>query len=95
MYGEQAILEIEGDRVLLTDRSGKSEDHSVTDMPDDSYHSAWFGGIAAEFERAIGEGADGPTVGENQAEVRSALALTEGARRSAADGKRAINVIDN
>jgi predicted dehydrogenase len=95
IYGEHAMLEIEGDRVLLTDRSGKSEDHSVTDMPDDSYHSAWFGGMAAEFERAIGEGADGPTVGENQAEVRSALALTEGARRSAADGKRAINVIDN
>ena len=94
IYGEHAILEIEGDRVVLTDRSGKSEDHSVTDMPDDSYHSAWFGGMAAEFERAIGEGPEGPTVRENQAEVRSALALTEGARQSAADGKR-INVIDS
>jgi predicted dehydrogenase len=95
IYGEQAMLEIEGARIVLTDRSGKSEDHSVTDMPDDSYHSAWFGGMAAEFERAISEGADGPTVAENQAEVRSALALTEAARRSAADGRRAINVIDN
>jgi predicted dehydrogenase len=94
IYGEHAMLEIEGDRVVLTDRSGKSEDNSVTDMPDDSYHSAWFGGMAAEFERAISEGADGPTVSENQAEVRAALALTEGARRSAADDKRAINVID-
>lgn len=95
IYGEHAMLEIEGDRVILTDRSGKSEDHSVTDMRDDSYHSAWFGGTAAEFERAIGEGADGPTVVENQAEVRSALALMEGARRSQADGKRTINSIDN
>ncbi len=94
IYGEYAMLEIEGDRVVLTDRSGKSEDHSVTDMPDDSYHSAWFGGMAAEFERAISEGAQGPTVGENQAEVRSALALTEGAHRSAADSKRTISVID-
>ena len=89
------MLEIEGARIVLTDRSGKSEDHSVTDMPDDSYHSAWFGGMAAEFERAIGEGADGPTVVQNHGEVRSALALTEGARRSAADGKRTINAIDN
>lgn len=95
IYGARAMLEIEGDRVVLTDRSGKSEDHSLTDMPDDSYHSAWFAGMAAEFERAIGEGADGPTVAQNHAEVRSALALTEGARRSAADGKRTINAIDD
>ena len=83
LYGTQAMLEIEGDRVVLTDRSGKSEDHSVIDMPDDSYHSAWFAGMAAEFERAIGEGADGPTAAQNHAEVRSALALTQGARQSA------------
>jgi hypothetical protein len=82
------MLEIEGDRVVLTRQSGISEDHSITDMPDDSYHSAWFAGMAFDFERAIGEGADGPTVHENHAEVRSALALTDGARRSAADGLR-------
>ncbi len=88
IYGADAMLEIEGDRILLTSRSGISEDHSVNDVPDDSYHSAWFAGMAADFERAIEEGIDGPTVLENQAEVRVALALTEGARRSAADGAR-------
>jgi predicted dehydrogenase len=88
IYGEHAMLEIEGDRIVLTRRSGISEDHSVADMPDDSYHSAWFAGMAAQFERAIREGAHGPTVGENQAEVRSALALTDGALRSAAIGLR-------
>ena len=90
IYGEHAILEIEGDRIFLTNRSGNSEDHSVTDMPDDSYHSAWFAGMAADLERAIAEGSEGPTVRENQAEVRSALALSEGARRSAAGGIRVL-----
>ncbi len=88
IYGEQAMLEIEGDRLVLTRRSGVSEDHSVADVLDDSYHSAWFAGTAADFERAIAEGPNGPTVRENQAEVRSALALTEGARRSASTGLR-------
>ncbi len=83
IYGEQAMLEIDNDRILLTNRSGKSEDHSVGDTPDDSYHAAWFAGMAAEVERAIIEGPARPSVRENHAEVRSALALTEGARRSA------------
>ncbi len=90
LCGELAMLEIEGDRVLLTKRSGKSEDHSVTDMPDDSYHSMWFGRMAAEFERAIGEGPNGPTVRENHLEIRDALALTESARRSFAAGLRVL-----
>jgi len=90
LCGEIAMLEIEGDRVLLTEQSGKSEDHSVADLPDDSYHSAWFGGMAAEFERAIGEGPDGPTVAENHTEIRVALALTESARRSFAAGLRVL-----
>jgi predicted dehydrogenase len=88
IYGEHAMLEIEGDRLVLTRRSGILEDHSVADMPDDSYHSGWFAGMAGDFERAIAEGADGPTLYDNQAEVRSALALTDGARRSAANGLR-------
>src|SRR5260370_15449520 len=56
IYGELASLEIEGDRVLLTDRSGKVEDLSVADMADDSYHSAWFAEVAQEFEQAVAEG---------------------------------------
>ena len=90
IYGEQAMIEIEGDRVFLTRKSGETIDHSVTDMPDDSYHATWFAGMAAEVERAIAEGPDGPTVRGNQAEVRSALVLTEGARDSATTGARII-----
>jgi predicted dehydrogenase len=90
IYGEDAMLEIEGDRIILTDRSGGSDDHSVTDMPDDSYHSAWFAGVAAEMECAIAEGPTGPTLLENHAEIRTALAVTEGARRSADAGVRFV-----
>ena len=56
IYGEHASLEIEGDRVLLTDRAGKVEDLSVADIADDSYHSAWFAGVAEEFEQAVSRG---------------------------------------
>ncbi|HVC43396.1 MAG TPA: Gfo/Idh/MocA family oxidoreductase [Candidatus Binataceae bacterium] len=83
IYGAEAMLEIEGDRIALTDRSGASEDLSVSDLPDDSYHAAWFAGMAADFERAIDAGCDGSIVGENRAEVRAAVALTEGSMRSA------------
>ena len=90
IYGEHGMLEIEADRILLTNRSGSTEDLSVIDVPDDSYHADWFAGMAAEVERAIGEGPDGPIAFENQREVRSALALTEGAHRSAATGMRVV-----
>jgi predicted dehydrogenase len=90
LYGAEAMLEIEGDRILLTGRSGAIEDLSVSDLPDDSYHAAWFAGMAADFECAIGAGGDGSgdgtIVGENRAEVRAAVALTEGSLRSAEAG---------
>ena len=82
IYGDSASIEIEGDRVRLTDRSGKAEDLSVPDIPDDSYHSAWFGGVAQEFERAVTEGSDSPIARLNLAEARTALALIEAARQS-------------
>ena len=57
LYGSEAALEIDGDRVMLTARSGTSENLSEDLSPapeaDDSYHSAWFAGVAAEFERAV------------------------------------------
>src|SRR5271166_943654 len=83
IYGERAGIEIEGDRVTLTDRSGKIEDLSVPQMADDSYHSAWFGGVAEEFERAVTEGTDSPLAKRNLAEARVALALIDTARQSA------------
>ena len=85
IYGERACLEIEGDRVTLTERSGKVEDLSVADIADDSYHSAWFDGVAEEFERAVAEGTDSPTASRNLTEARVALMLIEGSRTSAAN----------
>jgi len=81
LYGDDAMLEIEGDRVVLTPRSGKAEDLSVPDAPDDSYHSAWFGNLAREFEGAISS-AGSRAAADNLAEARAALALTIGGRRS-------------
>jgi predicted dehydrogenase len=95
IYGERASIEIEGDRVRLTDRSGKAEDLSVADIPDDSYHSAWFGGVAQEFERAVSEGINSPVAAArgNLAEARVALALIDGARRSAINNGVEINIL--
>jgi predicted dehydrogenase len=93
LYGSEAALEIDGDRVVLTARSGNPEDLSVTPEADDSYHSAWFAGIAADFERAIREGAESPTVTENLAEVRAALALTIGAQESSQQGGGQLKLV--
>jgi len=82
IYGDRGCIEIEGDRVLLTGRAGTTEDLSVADMADDSYHSAWFGGVAQEFEQAVTEGTDSPVARRNLAEARAALMLIEGARKS-------------
>jgi predicted dehydrogenase len=86
LYGSEAAFEIEGDRAVLTVRSGKSKDVSPTPEADDSYHSAWFAGMAADFERAVGEGVESATAAENMAEARAALALTLGARESSRRG---------
>lgn len=82
IYGERASIEIEGDRVTLTDRSGQTQDLSVADIPDDSYHSAWFSGVAKEFQQAISEGPNSPVAARNLAEARVALMLIEAARKS-------------
>jgi predicted dehydrogenase len=92
VYGEAGMLEIEGDRVRFTGRSGASEDVAVADIPDDSYHSAWFGGMAAEFERAMAEGPGGPTATTNLGEARSTLALIIAARKSAKNRASAVEI---
>ncbi len=84
IYGDRAILEIEGDRVFLTERSGNIEDHSVADQADDSYHAAWFAGMAAEFLAALGQGAGGAIARQNLAEAHAAAGLIDAARRSVA-----------
>jgi predicted dehydrogenase len=83
IYGDRGLLEIEGETILLTGRDGTAEDHSVAEAPDDSYHRPWFAALANQFLDAIAEGADGPIVRRNHAEVRFALAATAAAKASA------------
>jgi predicted dehydrogenase len=83
VYGDAGMLEIEGDRVRFTSRTGSNEDISVSDIPDDSYHSAWFAAMAAEFEQAMAEGPSGKTAAGNLVEAQSALALVVAGRKSA------------
>jgi myo-inositol 2-dehydrogenase/D-chiro-inositol 1-dehydrogenase len=92
IYGERGCIEIESDRVTLTDRKGLIEDLSVADVADDSYHSAWFGAMAADFIRAIAAGPDSSVVRENLTEARGSLALIEAARESAANGGPAVKI---
>jgi predicted dehydrogenase len=92
IYGDRASIEIEGNRVILTDRSGKVEDLSVADDADDSYHSAWFGSVAEEFERTVTDGTDSGIAMSNLAEARMALALIDAARRSSASYGIEINL---
>lgn len=94
IYGERASIEIEGNQVRLTDRSGMAEELSVTDTADDSYHSAWFAGVAQEFERAVSEGGNSVSgaMRRNLLEARAALALIEGARQSSLNGGIEINI---
>ncbi|MGH7906515.1 MAG: Gfo/Idh/MocA family protein [Candidatus Binataceae bacterium] len=91
IYGERGMLEIEGDRVLLADRDGGRMDLSVIDAPDDSYHSAWFGGVARAFIGEINNGA-GAESERNPAEARTALALVIGARESALNGGKTVEI---
>jgi predicted dehydrogenase len=93
LYGSEASLEIDGDRVILTARSGKSQDLSPKPEADDSYHSAWFAGTAADFERAIDEGAESAAAQENLAEARAALLLTLGARESSRQGGGVVKAV--
>ena len=86
LYGDRAMLEIEGDRVILTERSGHVDELSVQDAPDDSYHSAWFGKMAEDFERAIAAGAGSPVAARNLLEARTALSLIVAARESSSKG---------
>jgi len=92
LYGAEAMLEIEGNRMLLTTRSGKTEDLSVSDAPDDSYHSTWFGNLAAQFESVV-TGSDEQAGSDNLAEARAALAMTLAARRSHGSGGLPLSLL--
>jgi predicted dehydrogenase len=92
LYGDQGILEIEGDRVIVTERSGSVEDLTVPDAPDDSYHSTWFGKVAEDFQRAIATGSGRPVAARNLLEARTALGLIVAARESASTGGSPIQL---
>jgi predicted dehydrogenase len=92
IYGENGMLEIEGERVRFTSRSGSSEIIPIADIPDDSYHSTWFAAMAAEFERTIAEGPAGPTAAVNLAEAQTALALVIAGRKSAKMQAAAVEI---
>ena len=92
IYGEMGMLEIEGERLMFTDRSGRIENLSVADIPDDSYHSAWFAGMAEEFERAVRAGPGCAAARDNLAEARAALAMTIAARESASNAGASVQV---
>ena len=83
LIGSEGRLEIENERVVLTAADGKIQEFPVQDLPDDSYHSAWFSGMAEQFEAAMREGAAGSIARSNLAEARNALAVIAAARASA------------
>ena len=92
IYGELGMLEIEGDRVMFTDRAGRGENLSVTDIPDDSYHSAWFAEMAKEFELALSAGPGCIEAKTNLTEARMAIALIAAARESACDEGASVRI---
>ncbi|HEY6394627.1 MAG TPA: Gfo/Idh/MocA family oxidoreductase [Candidatus Binataceae bacterium] len=93
LYGESATIEIEGERVTLTERSGAVEDLSVKDHDDDSYHPSWFAAMAEDFERTIVAGPASGKARQNLAEARIALALILAARESASRGGDEIPIL--
>jgi predicted dehydrogenase len=82
VYGDSGLLDINGDQLLLTRNNGSSEDHSVVDARDDSYHRPWFADLITLFLNALAEGPSGPIIQRNHAEVRFSLAATAAARAS-------------
>lgn len=93
IVGTSGSLEIGSERLLLTEGQRPSEELLVHDIPDDSYHSAWFSGVAAEFERAISEGPNSSIARSNLVEARNALALIVAARVSAKNRGSRIDIV--
>jgi len=90
IVGTAGLLEIEGDKILLTERRGRSADCSVTDSLEDSYHEPWFKAAAADYEQVLNQGPSAELAQVNLHEVATALTLTVAARRSAAQAGCAV-----
>ena len=79
--GERRPLSMESTRVSKS-KGIECSSRNGPDIADDSYHAAWFGGVAEEFERAVTEGTDSPIARRNLAQARVALVLIEASRKS-------------
>jgi predicted dehydrogenase len=84
--GDAGTVEVDEDVVRIVDGAGRVDERRVTDKADDSYHGAWFAGVAEAFVEAITRGPSSHAAQENIAEARDALAVIAAARRSAARG---------
>jgi predicted dehydrogenase len=90
IIGTAGLLEIEGNKILLTERLGQSVDCSVTDVPEDSYHEPWFKAAAADYEGVLNKGPSAELARVNLHEAATALTLTMAAQRSAAQDGCAV-----
>jgi predicted dehydrogenase len=90
IVGTAGLLEIEPDRVLLTEKSGNTVEYVISDRPDDSYHAQWFSAAAADYARALNDGPGGEFARMNLDEAVTALTLTVAARQSAAQDGLAV-----
>jgi len=91
IVGTNGSLEIGSERLVLSEGQ-RPQEFLVHDIPDDSYHSAWFSGVAAAFEKAISEGPDSAIAQANLVEARTALALIVAARVSAKNRGSQTNI---
>jgi predicted dehydrogenase len=92
IYGENGLLEVDGDRAAYVDRAGIGSIIPVNDARDDSYHSAWFVEVARRFEETIRSRGNSADSLDNLAEARVALALIEATRASASQGGIEITI---
>jgi predicted dehydrogenase len=92
IIGTAGLLEIEGNKILLTEQSGRAVDCSVTDALEDSYHAPWFEAAATDYERVLNQGPRAELARANLHEAAIALALTVAARQSAAQDGRAVSL---
>ena len=83
IVGTDGLLEIDADKILVTERSGRTAHYSLNSGPDDSYHQRWFAEAAADYTRALNDGPGSDFTRINLDEAATALAMTLAARQSA------------
>lgn len=83
IVGTAGLLEIDANKIVLTERSGRTAHYSVNGGPDDSYHAPWFAAAAADYARALNNGPGSDFTRINLDEAATALAMIVAARQSA------------